>query len=259
MHITQLNNIRQKQPLIHCITNYVTANDCANLLLACGARPVMADAPEESAAIAAHARALVLNLGTLSESRLQAMCLAGAAANRNGIPVVLDPVGIWASDYRWNAARILLQEVRFAAIRGNTQEIQSMLRIAGGSQPMPADDAEMQLASLAQTTVICTGEQDIVTNGKTTFRIRNGHPVLRQITGAGCMLSALVGAFLSADNSPAGCAAAVGMMGLAGEIAAARMLPADGNASCRNYLIDAVFNMTDVQLEEGIQLEHFTG
>ena len=258
-----LTDIRRKHPLVHCITNYVTANDCANLLLACGATPVMADAPEETAAIAAHAQALVLNLGTLSESRLQAMRLAGAAANRNNLPVVLDPVGIWASEYRWSAARALMQEIRFAAIRGNAQEIRSMLTIAGGSHCVPEGDTpEMfysrRLAALSETVVICTGAADIVTDGETMFCIRNGHPIQKQITGAGCMLSALTGAFLAAEHSVESCAAVVCAMGLAGELAASRMGTSDGNATCRNYLIDAIFNMTDEQLEEGARLEHLT-
>ena len=245
-----LNNIRTRKPLVHCITNYVTANDCANLLLAAGAIPVMADAPEETGEIAAHAQALVLNLGTLSVSRLEAMRLAGKAANQCGIPVVLDPVGVWAAAFRMRAAEQLLREVQFTAIRGNLREITAL---CGETQ-----DPVRALAASRNTKVICTGETDLVTDGKTAFRIRNGHAILRQITGAGCMLSALTGAFLAAENSVESCAAAVCAMGLAGETAASRMTALDGNASCRSYLIDAMFRMTDEQLEEGAKLEHLT-
>ncbi|MBR2088744.1 MAG: hydroxyethylthiazole kinase [Oscillospiraceae bacterium] len=258
-----LNNIRTRKPLVHCITNYVTANDCANLLLAGGAVPVMADAPEDAAEITSAAQALVLNLGTLSRSRLQAMLLAGKAANLCGIPVVLDPVGVWAASFRYGAAKQLLHEVQFAAVRGNLQEIDTVLTIVCGSHCMPEAEPPAvchprTLAALAHTKVICTGAEDIVTDGETVFRCRNGHPILRQITGAGCMLSALTGAFLAAENSVESCAAAVCAMGLAGELAASRMTPRDGNASCRTYLIDAVYNMTDEQLEEGAKLEHLT-
>lgn len=253
-----LSELRSKHPLVHCITNYVTANDCANLLLAAGAVPVMADAPEETAEIAARAQALVLNLGTLSESRLQAMRLAGAAANRNGIPVVLDPVGVWASQFRQSAARALLREIEFAAIRGNAQEMQSVLEIASGAPCEPERFDPGELAALARTKVICTGAEDLVTDGGKTFRITSGDPIQKRITGAGCMLSALTGAFLAAENSVESCAAAVCAMGLAGELAASRMDTPDGNASCRNYLIDAVYNMTDEQLEEGKRLEDLT-
>ena len=245
-----LNNIRTRKPLVHCITNYVTANDCANLLLAGGAVPVMADAPEDAAEITSAAQALVLNLGTLSRSRLQAMLLAGKAANVCGIPVVLDPVGVWATAFRREAAGQLVREVQFAAVRGNLQEIAAL----GGGTSDPARTIAVQM----HTKVICTGAEDIVTDGETVFRCRNGHPILRQITGAGCMLSALTGAFLAAENSVESCAAAVCAMGLAGELAASRMTPRDGNASCRTYLIDAVYNMTDEQLEEGAKLEHLT-
>lgn len=261
-----LHKIRTCQPLIHCITNYVTANDCANLLLACGARPVMADAPEEAAEITAAAQALVLNMGTLSRSRLDAMLCAGIAANRRGIPVLLDPVGAGGSAFRREASAQLLEQIRFSAIRGNLSE---MLFLAGltpetaGVDSLTEDTAQAAVCgrTLAQklgTTCIISGTEDIVTDGIRTFRIRNGHPVMKQITGAGCMLSALTGAFLAAENSVESCAAAVCAMGLAGSAAASRMSAPDGNASCRNYLIDAVFHMTDMQLEEGAILEAIT-
>ena len=259
-----LSNIRRNTPLVHCITNFVTANDCANLLLACGARPVMADAPEEAAEITAHSQALVFNLGTLSQSRLEAMLRAGAFANRNDIPVVLDPVGVGASEFRCAAVRKLLREIHFTAIRGNVNEIRSTFILASGSRCVPTDDppADLffarKLAKRIDVSVISTGAEDIVTDGEKTFRITNGHPIQKQITGAGCMLSALTGAFLAAEVSLESCAAAVCTMGLAGEIAVSRMKKLDGNASCRNYMIDAVYNMTDEQLEEGAKLEHLT-
>ena len=156
-----LNNIRTRKPLVHCITNYVTANDCANLLLAGGAVPVMADAPEDAAEITSAAQALVLNLGTLSRSRLQAMLLAGKAANVCGIPVVLDPVGVWAASFRYGAAKQLLHEVQFAAVRGNLQEIDTVLTIVSGSHCMP--EAEPPALKMASTGFLAMASSALIT------------------------------------------------------------------------------------------------
>lgn len=254
-----LSAIRAASPIVHCITNYVTANDCANLLLACGARPVMADAPEEAAEITAGSQALVLNLGTLSKERFSAMLTAGKQANQLEIPVVFDPVGAGASAFRSACAERLLREIRFAAIRGNPAEMQAL---AGGKKRFAGIDAAPEdtenapalaqtLAERYQTVIMLTGETDNVTDGKTLIRIRSGHPVLRQITGAGCMLSALTGAFLTAERSAESCAAAALAVGLAGQTAAEQTGENGGNASCRNHLIDAVYRMTDAELEKG--------
>ena len=132
-----LQAVRQAHPLIHCITNYVTVNDCANLLLAAGASPIMADAPEEAAEITARSQGLTLNLGTLQAGRVPAMLASGRQANRNGIPAVLDPVGAGASAFRTRTARQLLEEVRFAVIRGNLSEIQALA--AGAGHPCGVD------------------------------------------------------------------------------------------------------------------------
>ena len=132
-----LQAVRQAHPLIHCITNYVTVNDCANLLLAAGASPIMADAPEEAAEITARSQGLTLNLGTLQAGRVPAMLASGRQANRSGIPAVLDPVGAGASAFRTRTARQLLEEVRFAVIRGNLSEIQALA--AGAGHPCGVD------------------------------------------------------------------------------------------------------------------------
>ena len=257
-----VQTVRAKRPVIHCITNYVTANDCANVLLACGASPVMADAPEEAAEITAGCDALVLNLGTLSQSRLAAMLAAGKQANAKGIPVVLDPVGVGASEFRRGAVRALLHDVRLTAVRGNCSEITAMTdpdlhRSGVDSARCDTDSAAASARRLAQMTgavIAVSGAEDFVTDGKTAYCITNGHPVLRQITGAGCMLSALTGAFLAAKCSAESCAAAVCMTGLAGEIAAARMTSADGSASARSFFIDAVYNMTDEALKQSAKI-----
>ncbi len=261
------------QPRIHCITNYVTAGFCADLLLACGALPVMADAPEEAAEITAHAAALTLNLGTLSRDRRTAMLLSGQEANRRGIPVVLDPVGAGASAFRREAAAQLLCEIRFAAIRGNASEIRYLAGVhaeCDGADVSAADalSDQTRAASLAAASalanktgavILMTGETDLLTNGDTAYAVHNGHPMMSRITGSGCMLSALTAAYLAVrpDTPADACLTVLCTMGLAGEIAAKRMTGQDGNASFREYLTDAVFCMTEQQLREGARYEIF--
>ena len=267
-----LARVRESTPLVHCITNIVTVNDCANVLLACGASPIMAEAPEEAAAITARSDGLVLNLGTLRAEKIPAMLASGREANGRNIPVVLDPVGVGASPWRMEAALRLLREIRFTVIRGNAAEIRALAGAftpAAGDAPqekgVDAGDvprgvspaAARTLAARTGAAVALTGETDLVADGDTLYRLHNGHPLMRRVTGAGCQLSALTGAFVAANRtSPAAAAAAaVCALGLCGERAAARMGPQDGNASYRNYLIDAVFRLTPEDLEKGARYE----
>lgn len=258
-----LENIRKKAPMVHCISNLVTANDCANLLLACGATAIMAEDADETAEIAALCGALVLNLGTPSPRKIEAMLRAGRAANRRGIPVVLDPVGAGCSRLRSDAARALLREVRICAIRGNASEIAFLARgrrARHGVEGETVEDARALAIQLARETgavVIVTGNRDIVTDGERLYSVDNGHAMMRSVTGAGCMLSAAAGAFLAANPGDAlhAALAAVCAMGLCGEIAHGRLAPMDGNASYRNYIIDAMYNLTGDQLEGGARYE----
>lgn len=262
-----LDQTRRRRPLIHCITNYVTANDCANILLACGGSPIMADDPGEAAEVTAMCGGLVLNMGTPHPRRLEALRLAGAQANALGHPVVLDPVGAGSSAMRRNAAGQLLERVRFAAIRANASEVAALVRGAIARRGVDADteDAAMDAAEenagrLARETgavVVVSGDTDIVTDGRTLYRVHNGHPMMRTVTGTGCQLSALLGAYVTANpERPLRAAlAAVCAMGLCGEIAFDRLGPLDGSASYRNYIIDAVYNLTPEALEKGADYE----
>lgn len=267
----KLDAVRCTAPRVHCITNYVTANDCANVLLACGAAPIMADDPGEAEEITALCRGLVLNLGTLKASSLPAMLAAGRKANALGLPVVLDPVGAGASHLRTAAALRLLEEVRFAVIRGNVSEIKALAQ-GGGATPgvdaAPADRVSEQtlpgIEALARAfarktgaVAAVTGTIDVVTDGQTAYFVRNGCPEMARITGTGCQLSALIGAFAAA--SPAqplqAAAAAVCAMGLCGQLARDRLGPRDGTGSYRNYLLDAVSRLTAAELEQGAKYE----
>ena len=289
MNAHLLTEIRVKKPVIHCITNHVTSNDCANILLACGAVPVMADAPEETAEITSHSNALVINLGTPRFESLSAMLAAGHEAVSLGHPVVFDPVGVGASAFRTDMAASILHDLPLNVIRGNRREIvflstlsdnltltanqitnykvnrptavnyRSASPAVAANETANAEYAADTLARKLECIVIMSGETDYITDGKTSHYVKNGDPILRQITGAGCMLSALVGAFLAAEDSVErqleACVTAVGAMGIAGEIAAARMTSEDGNASCRNYLIDAIYHMDENTLAERIRTE----
>ena len=245
--------IRQKRPVVHTITNYVTANDCANLLLAAGASPIMADAPEEAAEIAAIADAVVLNMGTLSASRREAMRHAGEMARAGGKPVVLDPVGVGASGFRREAAQLLLRCARPAVIRGNRSEIRALLTGETGERgvdsadlPQTGEDTAVLLSQRTGSVVLQTGETDFVTDGTRSMTICGGSELLRQVTGAGCMLSALTGACLAAEpeRSLEAAAAAATLMSVCAEIAHKRLLAGEGNASFRNRLIDAMCTLT---------------
>ena len=259
-----LEQNRSRKPLVHCITNYVTANDCANLVLASGASPIMADDPEEAEEITRMCHGLVLNMGTPNPRKLQAMLLAGKEANRIGHPVVLDPVGVGGSKLRIEAARKLLQEIHFSVIRGNASEIQTLVNGTAASRGVDANEIAddplsiaKKLANAQNCIVVLTGEKDIVTNGKMSYLVRNGHPMMRFVTGAGCQLSALTGAYTTANpEKPLVAAlAAVCAMGYCGELAFRRLSAQDGNASYRNYMIDALFCLRGEALEKGANYE----
>ena len=263
--------VRQSAPLIHCITNYVTANDVANLLLAVGARPVMADDPAEAAEITLAARGLCLNLGTLHSASVPAMYAAGAAAASRGIPLVLDPVGAGSSVFRTQTARDLTRALRPAVLRCNPTELAALAgrdRGGAGVDAAPADriteanltGAARYIAAQARelnAVVAVTGAVDLVTDGTVCYAVRNGRPEMGRVTGTGCQLSALLTAFLAVQPSKPLEAAlgAVCAIGLAGELAWTRMAPGDGNAAYRGRIIDAVYHLTGQALEKGANYE----
>ena len=264
-------NVRQKSPLVHNITNYVTVNDCANMLLACGGSPIMADDPEDAVEITAICGGLNINIGTLNQRTIPAMLAAGKRANELGHPVVLDPVGAGASTLRTDTALRLLSEVKFAVIRGNISEIKTLALGSGTTKGVDADVADKvteenldgagafakDFARRIGAVVAVTGAIDIVTDGERAFCIRNGRPEMASITGTGCQLSALIAAFVTAnpDQPLEAAAAAVCAMGLCGETAHRRMTELDGNSSYRNFIIDAMYRLTPAELEKGAKYE----
>ena len=264
-------NVRARSPLVHNITNYVTVNDCANMVLACGASPIMADDAAEVEDITSLCAGLNLNIGTLNSRTIPSMLLAGHTAHRLGRPVVLDPVGAGASHLRTETALRLLREVKPTVIRGNISEMRTLAVGSGTTKGVDADVADKvteenldaavdfakKFAAETGAVVAITGAIDIVADGEKAYCIRNGHPMMSSITGTGCQLSALTAAFVTANPGHAldAAAAAVCAMGLAGEIAHKRLTALDGNSSYRNYIIDAIYNMTPEQLEKGANYE----
>lgn len=257
-----LKHLRAAAPRVHCIANYVTANDCANLLLAAGASPVMADDPMESAQITACCDALTLSMGTPNARKIEAMALSAAAAREKRIPVILDPVGVTLSDVRLRAVEGLIACGAVSIIRGNASEIRVLAEGTSGHTGLEAEDeteaiceSARRLASDTGAIVVMTGRTDVITDGRRLCRVANGDEILRSITGAGCQLTALLGAFAAANPCclfEASIAAAC-MMGLCAELALARM--PRGSASCRNFMIDEAYAMTERTLREGAKYE----
>ena len=269
-----LQAVREKAPLVQCITNMVTVNDCANVLLAAGASATMAHHPLEVAEAVAGVQALVLNLGAVGDR--EAMYIAGREANRLGVPVVFDPVAAGFTGLRRETARKLLEEIRFAVIRGNASEILALAedREGGSGVDVAAADTVTEsglprAAELAQTlsrrtgaVVVRSGAVDVVADGRQALFLRNGSPTMARITGSGCMLSTLTGAFCGAcpDKPFEAAAAAAASIALAGERAEElRLQKGTGNATFRIDIIDSVFNLTEEQLTQGVRYEIYQG
>lgn len=267
-----MQQVKEKEPLVQCITNFVTVNDCANILLSIGATPTMAMDCREVEEAVAKVSALVCNMGAIEH--LESMLLAGKEANRLHIPVVLDPVGAGGTTLRQEAASLLIQEVQFAAIRGNASEIKAIAGIHSRGRGVDAakediisenslqKDIEIfeELAKRIHTVVAVSGPIDVITNGEQTMLIRNGCSTMARITGSGCMLTTLMGAFCGANEEQIfeAAALAVAVMGIAGELAEEKRIQnKTGNATFRNALIDAIFNITAEQIKEKINYEIF--
>ena len=250
---TMLENVRKNRPLIHNITNYVTVNDCANIVLACGASPIMADDEGEAAEITAICGGLNINIGTLNHNTIPSMFRAGA------------------SKLRTETACKLLDEINFTCIRGNISEIKTLASVGGTTKGVDADAADKvtednldsviaftkKLAEKTGAVIAITGAIDIVADAEKAYIIRNGHPMMSSITGTGCQLSAMTTAFITANPSQPleAVVAAVCAMGYAGEVAHERLTDKDGNSTYRNYIIDAIYNMTPEDLEKGAKYE----
>lgn len=268
---TCMEQVRATVPLVHNITNYVTVNDVANILLACGGSPIMSDDEGDVEDITSICGGLNINIGTLNKNTIPSMFLAGKKANELGHKVLLDPVGAGASSIRTNTAVDLMKEVKFDVIRGNISEIKTLACGSGSTKGVDADIADAvtnetldaaiefvkELARTQNCIIAVTGAIDLVADEKTCYVIRNGRPEMCKITGTGCQLSGMMTAFITAnpDTPLKAAAAAVCAMGLAGELAWENMQPKDGNATYRNRIIDAVYHMDGDTLAKGAKYE----
>jgi hydroxyethylthiazole kinase len=256
-----LGVVRERRPLVHNITNYVVMNETANAILALGALPVMAHAREEVAEMVGLAGALVLNIGTLSESWIEAMLIAGAAANERGIPVVLDPVGAGATAYRTRTARRLLDELDVAVLRGNAGEVATLVGVeaevrgvesVGGGGVNPAELAKAAAQTFGVIASV-TGAVDHVSDGERSAAVSNGHALLASVTGTGCMSTAITGCFLAGKDDPFEAAVeALVAFGVAGEDAA---VGAKGPGSFHVQLYDALAALDPATLTARAKLE----
>lgn len=251
-----LEELRRQRPLIHHITNFVTMTDCANATLAIGASPTMTNAVEEVAEMAAAARALVLNLGTLQAWTLEAMLAAGKSAAAHGVPIVFDPVGAGGTTFRTQAALRLLDELPMAVIRGNASEITCLAAHKSGqdfgvdSRLGPADPAlASSLASHLGTTVAITGAVDVLSDGRQTAEIHNGCPMLTYVTGTGCMTTSLIASFAAVADPFTAAAGGILAMGIGGELALAGGGQA-GPGTFHARLFDAFYQLDDAILQK---------
>lgn len=269
---TALRAVRETAPLVQCITNFVTVNDCANIILAAGGSPTMAmDAREVEEAVRG-VSALVCNMGAIES--VEAMILAGKEANRLQIPVILDPVAAGGTQLRRDASKELLEQVQFSVIRGNASEIRYLAgqQTTGSGVDVSLTDAVTEenlsavvdmtksLAKKTGSVIAISGVLDVISDGERTAVLKNGCATMARVTGSGCMLTAMIGAFCGAmkEDCFAAACAAMAAMGIAGELAEEmRLQKGTGNVTFRADLIDSIFNLTEEQLETKVKMELF--
>lgn len=252
--------VRERSSLIHCITNPISINQCANAILAVGGRPIMAEHPREVSEITATAGALMLNLGNITDVRMEAMRLSARTAAEQGTPILLDAVGVACSKLRRDYACGLMEGVTPAVIKGNYSEINALYQESYRASGVDADAAldaqtvERAAAALARTrrtVVLASGKVDIVTDGTRLIRVRNGTPQLSCVTGTGCMLGALTAAYLSAASGLDAAVTACTVLGVCGQLAETER----GSGSFMVRLLDALSTLQDAELERYMDLE----
>lgn len=268
LQIKLIEKIKKENPLIHCITNYVTVNDCANILLALGTSPIMSDEILEAEEATSKSSGLYINLGTVNQTTKQSMQKSIEVAQQFKIPVLLDPVGVGFTKFRTETATQLISSNKINVIRANLSEMKALAGQENKTKGVDsthdytndfeeAVDFAKMFARKNKSIIVISGEKDIISdkNGSRIAIINNGHKMMKKITGSGCMLSALITAFISCCDSSLefdSVCTAVMLMDLCGEKAFSRMTENDGNASFRNYLIDAVFNFKPEDLKKAV-------
>ena len=250
-----VEKIRKNAPLVHNITNYVVMNTTANALLALGASPVMAHALPEVEEMAGIAGALVINIGTLSDAWIEAMFKAAKTAKARQIPIVIDPVGAGATQYRTRTARQLIQASAPSIIRGNGSEIMALCQQDQKTKGVDSTSASDQAIDSARALalefgcVVCvTGETDYIVSQQDIIQVKNGHAMMPRVTGLGCTATALCGAFAAINPDYSRAAAhAMAVMGIAGEMAGEN---AKGPGTLQVNFIDSLYQLSETNIEE---------
>lgn len=262
------DKIEKDPAMVHCITNYVTINDVANIILAAGASPIMADDPMEVREITSMCDSLVINIGTLKQNTVRSMLLAGKKANELGHTVVLDPVGVGASKFRKDTAMKLLEEIKFDVIRGNISEIKTLYEKNESGYGVDAKEEDAvtsdnldtvidmvkKLSKKTEAVIVVTGQIDLITDGETMYFVKNGVADMSRITGCGCMLDGVIASFIGSnkDQILEATTLAVCAMGLCGEYAKEK---AKGTGTFKMHLMDAMSNMNAEWMERSNQIE----
>lgn len=267
--VSIINEVRKQVPLVHCITNYVTVNDCANAVLAIGASPIMADDIMEAADITSISNALVINIGTLNIRTVESMIASGKKGNELGIPVVFDPVGAGASSFRNDTVKRILKEVKVDILRGNLSEMAFVAGLPVSTKGVDSSEADASndavkvakdVAKMYNCVAAVTGAVDVVTDGTRIVRLSNGVKLLSKVTGTGCMTSALMGAFAGTaaktgkyDCFHAACAG-IASMSVAGELAHEQCTQM-GTGSFHISIIDFLSKMDEKILTDKIIID----
>ena len=253
-----METVRRGRPLIHHITNYVTVNDCANITLCAGGSPVMADSDDDIPGMVRHASAVVLNIGTLNERTVDSMILAGQCANRLKIPVILDPVGAGATRYRTETAKWIIDEITVDVIKGNAGEIATLADMGGEVRGVDSITkigarAAESLADSTEAVVGMTGETDFVSDGESTYCLKNGCPMMERISGTGCMLSSVVACYAGANGvSAETVASAITVFNIAAEIAS---VYSKGPGTFKPALMDSLHNLKADDIDQMIRVD----
>lgn len=260
------NKVKKEKPLIHCITNHITINDCANMILAVGGKPIMAEHQSEVAKITKSAKSLLINLGNISDERIIGMKIGGQSALENGVPLILDPVGVGCSDFRLALGKELIKTFSPQVVKGNMSEIKRLMgyddsEIKGVDVSEEDEIREGNLRESIQIgkdfardnrcIVAITGEYDIVSNGNRTVIIKNGDSMMAEVTGTGCMSGAIISTWFNSNDPLNSVVSSLGAFGISGEIAKEN---AKGIGSYKTALFDAIYLLDEEQIKKRLRI-----
>ena len=251
----RLEKARKTSPLVHHITNYVTVSDCANITKYFGGSPVMADAKEEVCDMVQLANSLVLNIGTLNQTQIESMKLAGQTANKKGIPIVLDVCGAGATQYRNQICKELLSSFKVSVIKGNLSEMATIAGLSVQTKGVDSGDVNTdkyelvkKIADTMKAVAVITGAEDVVSNGKDTYSIKNGVAIMGKIVGTGCMATSVIGTFCALEKDYAlACASALVCYEIAAENADKT---SDGPGTFISNFFDKILMLSEISVNK---------